>query len=615
MAATGPEETNRLPNPLVLAIWLALISGLAEGGFRLFQRFVLDKVILMSPHVIWMAPVADLLWIGVPAVILLALRRLAPSLIKPGLIVGVLGAIAFLPLVLLYTSMHKLVALFLALALGFQLARIVTARPAAFSRLVRATVVPLTLIAVLAGGAVGGIRAWRERQAVASLPAARPGLPNVLLIIWDTVRGQSLSVYGYERPTTPFLESLATEGARFDLALSTAPWTLPSHGGMFTGQRPRALMQSIYRPTVDTFPLLSRVLAANGYATGGFVANMAYTTEEHGLGRGFSRYEDYKIGLGNIILSSRLGRVLSDNNRLRTATGYWEQLGRKSADEINRSFLDWSAEQDRPYFAFLNYFDAHQPYIPPESFRSRFARNTDAPYHPHLFHIKAKDLKAEEIEWLRDNYDAAIAYIDDEVRKLLGELKQRGALDNTIVIISSDHGEHLGDHKRVGHMNSLYRTLLQVPLIIRYPAKVPGGTVVPRPVSLHDLPETVLDLTGIGDSAGFPGATLARFWNGAPTDSGMTAEPLLAEFATRNSSGPYSLVLGNYHYIAWQGNDKTAELYQFVEDPWETVKLTDTLQYGAVLANFRRWSETLMGPSSRENREAGADDEEGNLPQ
>jgi arylsulfatase A-like enzyme len=616
MAATGQEERHYLPNPLLLALWLALVAGLAEGGFRLFQRYVLDKVILMSPHVIWMAPVADLIWIGVPALLLLVLRRFLPRLITPGLIVVVLAAIAFLPLVLLYTTMHKLVSIFLALALGYQASRMIMARPDGFNRLVRATVVPLGLIAVLSGVAIDGFRAWRERQELASLPAARAGLPNVLLIIWDTVRGQSLSAYGYERPTTPFLQSFAAEGARFDLAMSTAPWTLPSHGAMFTGQRPLDLMQSIYQPTIDTFPLLSRVLAAHGYATGGFVANMAYTTEEHGLGRGFSRYEDYKIGLGNIFLFSRLGRVLSSSNGFRSLIGHWEQWGRKSADEVSGSFLDWSDDrQGRPFFAFLNYFDAHQPYIPPEPFRSRFMRDSGATYHPHFFHIKARDLKAPEIEWLRDNYDAAIAYLDDELRKLLAELGRRGVLDNTIVIISSDHGEHLGDHKRVGHMNSLYRTLLQVPLIIRYPAKIPSGTVVGTPVSLRDLPKTVLDLTGVADSAGFPGATLARFWNGAPFDSVGASEPILAEIATRRGRGPYSLIQGNYHYIAWQGQDKAAELYRIAEDPWETTKLTDTLQFGEVLASFRRWSTTLMGRHNALPRDEQEGDDEGVLPQ
>ena len=614
MAATVRDNDNRLPNPLLLALWMALVSGLLEGGFRLFQKIWLDKLILMSPHVIWMAPVADLFWLAGPALVLLALRKLMPSVVTPGLIVGTLAGIAFLPLVLLYTSMHKGVALFLALALGFQAARVILRRASGFNRLVRLTVVPLMLVAALGGIGIAGLRAYRERQALGALPAARAGQPNVLLIIWDTVRGQSLSAFGYERPTTPFLQTFAIEGARFDLAMSTAPWTLPAHGSMFTGHRPLRLMQSIYRPIVDTFPILSEVLAANGYATGGFVANMAYTTAEHGLDRGFARYEDYKIGAGNIFLSSRLGKVLSDMSTVRRITGYWEQLGRKNAAEVNRQFLDWAADQNgRPFFAFLNYFDAHQPYIPPEPYRSRFMRDSANSYHPHLFHIKAKDLTAQEIEWLRDNYDAAIAYLDDELKALTTELDRRGLLDNTIVIISSDHGEHLGDHKRVGHMNSLYRTLLQVPLVIRYPAKIQGGTVVGQAVSLRDLPQTVLELAGIRDTAGFPGASLTRFWSGNPADTVMT-EPILGELATRRGQGPFSLILGDYHYIAWQGQDKPAELYNMRDDPWERTKLTDTLQFAQTMRDFHRWSGHFMGKEAVAPR-SSADDENPVIPQ
>lgn len=608
MAATARDNDNRLPNPLLLALWMALVSGLLEGGFRLFQKYWLGKLILMSPHVIWMAPVADLFWLAAPALVLLALRKLLPSVVSPGLIVGTLAGIAFLPLVLLYTSMHKGVALFLALALGFQASRMILPRAAGFNRLVRASVIPLMVVAILGGVGLAGLRAFRERQAMGALPAARAGQPNVLLIIWDTVRGQSLSAFGYERPTTPFLQAFAGEGARFELAMSTAPWTLPSHGSMFTGHRPRALMQSIYRPIVDTFPVLSEVLAGNGYATGGFVANMAYTTAEHGLGRGFARYEDYKIGAGNIFLSSRLGRVLSERNTVRRLTGYWDQLGRKNAAEINHRFLEWAGNQDgRPFFAFLNYFDAHQPYIPPEPYRSRFMRDSTNNYHPHLFHLKAQDLKAAEIEWLRDNYDAAIAYQDDELKALTAELDRRGLLDNTIVIVSSDHGEHLGDHQRVGHMNSLYRTLLQVPLVIRYPAKIPGSTVVGQAVSLRDLPQTVLELTGIRDTVGFPGASLTRFWNGADT---TMKEPILGELATRRGRGPFSLILGDYHYLAWQGQDKPAELYSLRADPWERTKLTDTLHIAQALGEFQRWSEQLMGKEALAPRDSAAEDDE-----
>ena len=138
-------------------------------------------------------------------------------------------------------------------------------------------------------------------------------------------------------------------------------------------------------------------------------------------------------------------------------------------------------------------------------------------------HVEFKDLKEDEIRWANDEYDATLAYQDEEMRRLMEALEARGILENTLVIVSSDHGEHFGDHRRMGHMNSLYRQLIQVPLLMRLPGKVPAGLVVKTPVSLRDLPQTVLDLSALPDSGHrFPGASLARFWNGTPMDSALS---------------------------------------------------------------------------------------------
>ncbi len=616
MAATGQQNQSRLPHLLLLTLWLALVSGLAEGGFRLFQKFVQGKLILMSPHVIWMAPVADLVWIGMPALLLLLARRVWPGRVSAGLVLGVLSAAALLPLVLLYTSMHKAVAVFLAAALGFQAARLLAPRLEGLSRVVRRTVVPLALLAAVGGVTIAGIRTYRERQTLAQAPAPRDGVPNVLLIIWDTVRGQSLSVYGYDRPTTPYLEQFAREGVRFDLAMSTAPWTLPAHGSMFTGHRPRDIMNSIFRPLVDSFPILAQVLTDQGYATGGFVANMAYTSREHGLGRGFARYEDYTISWGNVLLSSRLGFVLADQAWIRPLVGSWNQPARKDAALINQQFLGWAEGQDRPFFAFLNYFDAHRPYVSVEPYRSRFVRDSSGRYHPWLEHVEFKDLTEAEIRWANDEYDATIAYQDEQVRLLMEELQRRGQLENTLVIISSDHGEHFGDHRRMGHMNSLYRSLIQVPLLIRYPAGIPGGTVVRPPVSLRDIPQTVLDLAGLAGRDRFPGATLARFWDPAKADPNRAEEPVLSEIATRKNRGPYSLMQGDYHYIAWQGQDKPEELYHLANDPFEEGTVAAQPELADIIRSFHDWSYRLMGNQVFEKRNApAAEADEGPLPQ
>ena len=611
MAATRETATNRPPGVLLLALWFALVSGLIEGLWRVFQVVVQHKVILLPIHVVWMAPLADIIWIGIPALVLLLLHRAWPRAVKPGLIVGVLAFVGFLPLVLLVTAMHKLVALLLAFGLGYQAGRLILGHQEGFGRLVRRSVIPLLLLVVIGGASIGVMRTVRERRARAALPVAQAGAPNVLLIIWDTVRGQSLSVYGYERPTTPFLESLARDGTRFDRAMSMAPWTLPSHAAMFTGHRPRDVMVDVFSAIVDSFPTLAAALAARGYVTGGFVANMAYTTREHGLSRDFSHYDDYLISLGTVIKSSRLGNVIMDREFVRRVIGFWDDLDRKTAADVNDHFLGWvEGRNNRPFFAFLNYYDAHRPYIAMEPYRSQFVRDSSGRFHPHITHLDFKDASKDEIRWMRDNYDATIAYQDEQLRLLLDDLKQRGLLENTLVIVTSDHGEQFGDHNRVGHMNSLYRQLLQVPLIMRMPGRVPAGTVVTTPVSLGDLPRTILDLAGTGDTAGIPGISMRRFWNGVRPDSSAAPEPVFSEFGIRKSGGPYSIISAGYHYIAWQGLTRPTQIYDLAADPWEVSDQAGSAALVPLLPGFQELSVVYMGRHALERDSTRKKDEE-----
>lgn len=613
MTAEAEIPRRRLPSPLLTVLWVALVAGVIEGGWRLYQVGVQDKLILMPIHVVWMAPLANLFWIGIPVLLLLLLRRSIPRLVPPAIIFAALLAIGFLPLALLFTSMHKAVALFLALALGVQTSRWMLAHSVGFNRLMRRSVIPLLLLVVLGGGSIGLIRHLRERRMVAGLPAARPGVPNVLLIIWDTVRGQSLSLYGYERPTTPFLDTLAGSATKFTRAMTTAPWTLPSHGSMLTGRRPHELMENVFRPMVDTFPTLAAELNGQGYVTGGFVANMAFTTREHGLARNFSHYRDYRLSPGTLVWSSRLGAVIMGWKPVRRLLNFWDDLHRKNAAQVNDQFLSWvDGRGDRPFFGFLNYYDAHRPYIAVDPHKSLFVRDSTNRFRPRLEGLKFRGSDPEENRWMQDNYDAAIAYQDAAVSRLLAELERRGLLDNTLIIVSSDHGEHWGDHDRLGHMNSLYRQLLQVPLVMRLPGKVPAGHTVTTPVSLVDLPRTVLDLVGAGDSGTIPGISMSRFWPGTSLDTLHPPEPIFSEFATRKDKGPYSLFAQGYHYIAWQGNTHPPQLYDVSRDPLEEEDVAGRPESRAVLRDFGELAVRYVGHRAveRDTTRPSRDDEE-----
>jgi arylsulfatase A-like enzyme len=182
------------------------------------------------------------------------------------------------------------------------------------------------------------------------------------------------------------------------------------------------------------------------------------------------------------------------------------------------SFLDWLSWQQRrrrPFFAFLNYNDAHSPYEVPDPATPGFGlRPASCHDHRTLLSWTSLDqasLSAHDVRMAIDVYDDCISYLDRRLRGLLDELTRRGVLDDTLVIVAADHGEHLGDDLLFFHGCSLYRQLVPVPLVIVDPRRVPAGRVVSEPMSLRDVPATVVDLLGLGRDAPFAGRSLARF--------------------------------------------------------------------------------------------------------
>ena len=237
------------------------------------------------------------------------------------------------------------------------------------------------------------LKQWRE----AGRPLPPADSPNVLLIVLDTVRADHLSLYGYPRPTSPDAGAAgASEGIRFDEARATAPWTLPSHASLFTGRWPHELGVKWLTPWRGNVPTLAEYLGSHGYATAGFVANTLYCSYDTGLDRGFTHYEDYVLDLGRLepvadggrwstspgMAVSRLGLLMSrslDAGRFRPRLESVLQLApghRPQGCRIDQPrILDWLSrrpEPRRPFFAFLNYFDAHSPYLPPEGAPFRF---------------------------------------------------------------------------------------------------------------------------------------------------------------------------------------------------------------------------------------------------
>jgi len=309
-----------------------------------------------------------------------------------------------------------------------------------------------------------------------------PARPPVVLVTLDTTRRDHLGCYGYGRETSPHFDRLCGEAVRYEAAYSTTSWTLPAHASLFTGQYtyshgarydadgPLVLGSVIDHPAAhryrarglaDETPTLASRLADAGYATAGFVAG-PWMTRVFGLDGGFQQWDD---------------------------SGIDQENGRR-ADALTDAALAWLREHTaEPFFLFLNYYDAHSPYSPPEGWRDRFldpgAAGGPSPE-------PGETLTLEEA---RAFYDAEIAFADHHLGRLLDALREWGVYDAAWIIVTADHGDILGEHGTLGHGRYLWEEEIRIPLII----KPPGGAVgvEAAPIQLNDIAPMLLTALGL----------------------------------------------------------------------------------------------------------------------
>lgn len=546
---TLPTAPARAARTVALLVLLGILTGLSEGGTLAIEQHLLHRLTFASPDSYWLAPVAYALIFGLVAIPVAALAWLAPrwGTLRLALVIG-LSLMAFSLLSFLFgLKLSRIALLLLSLGVGVQLGRVLAPAAARLGRrLVPAALLLAGLVAVV--GAVAVVRGNARRSSAGTLPAPAPSTPNVLVIILDTVRAASLGWYGYDRPTTPRLAEFAAGGVTFDSAYATAPWTLPSHGSMFTGLYHQDLTTDWLAPLDRTPRTLAEAFAAEGYATGGFVANLMYTSRESGLARGFQFYQDFKLSRRQLLLSATL---------YGTALDWWQGTrrarrdnDRKDGPRVTAEFLDWlDRRQPGRFFVFLNYFDAHMPL-------------------PRVRPGSAWDSQRPMV----DRYDAAIARTDAYLGAVLDSLAARGLLESTLVVISSDHGTHVGEHGLTEHGNSLYHPLLHVPLVLRGPG-LPAGRRIGRAVSLRDLAETVRAAAGLARTAPFPGTSLVGLWSGQPTG---VPSPLLAQVTKGINTPPEepaslgtmnTVMASGHHYIL--GGIGQEQLFDLTVDPGE----------------------------------------------
>jgi arylsulfatase A-like enzyme len=604
--SSDPPASGSAARTVLLAGSFGLTAGFVEalylvGWHQTFRHAAAAK----SLHALWMAPLAEF---GLCVILGAALASLAaawPRWFTRRVTTYVIVFAAALAVLLAVPSLQRYTQWLLAGGLAAVVTRRLGAREPRTAALGRCML--LLLATAVACGL--GIRAWQganERRGLAALPAAPPRAPNVLLITLDTVRARSLSLYGYTRRTSPELERLAERGVVFDRAVAPASWTLPSHASLFTGRFPHELNGTWSRPVDLPDQTLAAVLDEHGYETAGFVANLIYASSEMGLARGMLHYEDHPWSLGTMLLTASLGRAITDNGWLRRATDYRQTLNRKTAARLNDDFLRWesSRDRDRPFFAFLNYFDAHDPRLPPAPYNRRYG-----PTRPGgRFVYAGVDIGPQNKDaWSpadvandRNAYDGAITYLDQQIGTLFSELERRHLLENTIAIVTADHGESFGEHGLYGHGNSLYFETLHVPLLVSLPGRIPSGLRVQPPVSLRDLPATIADLIGLGATT-FPGESLAEYWAGRTDGSRAPDRPVLSDLKAARFFKPHeptsrgdmaSLVVDRFQYI--RNGDGQEELYDVTTDPEETRNLANTDEGRGRLPELRATVDRLM---------------------
>ncbi|MBV6521929.1 MAG: hypothetical protein MNPFHGCM_02073 [Gemmatimonadaceae bacterium] len=578
-----------------IAFWSALGVGIAQAAITVINADLRHKIVYASRDVIWMAPLSYLMLFAVLGAVLTIVILIAPRVIGPTVATILSLWLAFFSLTLPYGMIARWAAAALALGAAVVIGRWL-ARDVGWPR--RAARQALGMVVLISVAAVGtrGARAWSTRSALAALPAPRADAPNVILIILDTMRAANMRLYGYEWDNTPKIDALAQQAAVFDNAIAPAPWTLPSHASMFTGLNPDQLSANYVDPLDATAPTLAEQLAAKGYATAGFVANHHYTGYDSGLARGFAKYEDYKVTIKQVMRTAWPVQALyffdpvalggdativksEDDKVLQVPPKSWAHA--KRAAEVVDEFLKWERGRNgRPYFAFLNMYDAHDPRYAPRGIRSPLR-------------YKQPNLGV---------YDASMAYMDREIGRMLRALSADGSLDRTVVIVASDHGELFGEHQLWGHANNLYLDVLRVPLLIHYPPRIPGGVRVQRTVTLRDLPATIADLVGVPKNEWLPGESLVPLMNGI---ADATASPVVS-YAHHTINLPkkfpaargamYSVFDDSLHYIRNLG-DKAEELFAWKVDRAEATDLARQPNAQAELQRFRALARPADAPT------------------
>ncbi|MGD2176300.1 MAG: sulfatase [Anaerolineae bacterium] len=514
-------------------------------------------------------------------------------------------------------------------------------------------------------------------------PSSAP--PDIVLIVLDTLRADRMSCYGYERETTPYVDALAEDATLFERAIVPGQWTIPSHASLFTGEYPTTHMTTqIYDRLGEDMVTLAELLRDAGYKTVGFCNNPLLGVVDNQLDRGFEEFYNYGGALPNYpdISESRpkaWGRFVERYTRLmRRITApiqnqfahnnlllriamhplivpLWQHSAnfkgntkRSLRDVVGQLRACRRSKSRRPIFTFINLMETHLPYRPPARFIQKFApyyeedreaqdfmRNYNLEHYSWMIPL-TKPLSQLADRTLNDLYDAEVAYLDRMLRRLLKDLNRPRVRDNTLVIITSDHGEGLNNHDFVGHSLVAYDDLVRVPLVVRYPKLYPAGKRVPSVVSTRRVFHTVLEAAGISPNGTEPdcalvdseGLSLTRALDPGSSQEEIvfaeayTPDTLLALMENENPAAIETFRCRSMRRAAYEGRhklitvgDEPDELFDVIDDPGETRNLLvehpgKVARLHSALTTFAKHVEARRPANWQAVRSLSLDDEE-----
>ena len=437
--------------------------------------------------------------------------------------------------------------------------------------------------------------------------------PNIILIVMDTVRADSLSCYQPEKETTPNIDSVAKEGTLFLNAISPSPWTLPAHASIFTGLYPsqhEADWRSMYLD--EEYLTLAEHLSEFGYQTVGLTEN-PWVSKNRGLAQGFKDFYELYVYPRSAVIP----RVIDKFRKI--LFNYRET--REHAEDTVKVFKSWiyknyNKKNSKPFFAFLNMMPAHLPnYSRPQFMFSNPSREDLEKIEPvnqipERFYLPHFRLNERELRLMHSLYEGDVAYLDSKLGELFNFLEDSGVLDNTVLILTSDHGENFGEHNLIEHQFCLYNSLLHVPLIIRYPPEIELDSKNHDLVSTIFLFQTIVDLAGIPKDKNLKHIEDKSLLQSNPTDfiyaeydnslkmlKGVIGDEAPDDFNFEPFDKYLKCIYGSAYKFIWS-SDGRSELFSLKEDWQEKQNLfsLEGLEAKEKYQQLKAWYDALWMP-------------------